>query len=558
MMDKNIQKYELTQDGRIYILTSEIYEDSVRLTCVEVNRKNPPVFLGLYTLYELQLLSQIFGSSSTIREAQEIINQTILSQKIRIENKGNQINVLLYLLNQGQNPVFILKPKVEITYSPPRYLPLRRVFLPPVYTKLPTVHIQEENTNNSYTPYITKSPRLDKLTLPLTPKRQIKTVVQQSPQIIGSPKREQIDIITGNSPSKTQMYYSAVSSSQRNKKKPNILYQPNIPKNQNIFSNYVNEQKLIELQNEINKMKNENEILKKDASKLINDINILKNQIVILNQENENLRQNKGIIPNQNEIHEISILKQENERLNNEILNIKNNSNNEFENYKKMKEEEISLLKSQIEELYQKLNIFQQENDNLKSQLKFMNENKMSQSQSLEPNLAIVKGEIIEDNSELEFLTTKICHDYKKITLNLLYKATVDSDKAEAFHRKCDSARSSIVLVKSKNGKRFGGYTSCDWSGKSIDKKDDNAFVFSLDKMEIYDVIPGEDAIGCYHTYGPIFLGCQIRIYDDAFTKGGTTFRKGLNYKTKEDYELTGGLQKYEIQEIEVYGVELE
>ena len=556
MTDKNIQKYELTQDGRVYILSSEIYEDSVRLTCVEVNRKKPPVFLGLYTLYELQMLSQIFSSSSTIREAQEIINKTIESQKVRIENKGNQINVLLFLLNQGQNPVFILKPKIEVTYSPPRYLPLRKVFLPPVYTQLPTVQIHEENTNTSYSPYITKSPKVDKLTLPLTPRRQIKTVVQQSPQIIGSPKREQIDIITGTSPSKTQMHYSAVSSSQRNK--INNLYQPNIPNNQYISSNYKCQQKLYELQNEMNKVKNENEILKNNTSKLINDINILKNQIIILKQEKEKLRQNKGTTPNQNELQEILILKQENERLNNELLNIKNDNYNELENYKKIKENEISLLKSQIEDLYQQLNSIQQENDNLKSQIKFMNKNNISQSQSSEQNLSIVKGEIIEDNSELEFLTRKICHDYKKITLYLLYKASVDTDKAEVFHRKCDKARSSIVLVKTKDGKRFGGYTSCDWGGESIEKKDDNAFVFSFDKMEIYDIIPGENAIGCYPAYGPIFLGCQIRIYDDAFTKGGTTFQKNLNYKTNEDYELTGGLQNFQIKEIEVYGVELE
>ena len=556
MTDKNIQKYELTQDGRVYILSSEIYEDSVRLTCVEVNRKKPPVFLGLYTLYELQMLSQIFSSSSTIREAQEIINKTIESQKVRIENKGNQINVLLFLLNQGQNPVFILKPKIEVTYSPPRYLPLRKVFLPPVYTQLPTVQIHEENTNTSYSPYITKSPKVDKLTLPLTPRRQVKTVVQQSPQIIGSPKREQIDIITGTSPSKTQMHYSAVSSSQRNKL--NNLYQPNISNNQYISSNYKCQQKLYELQNELNKVKNENEILKNNTSKLINDINILKNQIIILKQEKEKLRQNKGTTPNQNELQEILILKQENERLNNELLNIKNDNYNELENYKKIKENEISLLKSQIEDLYQQLNSIQQENDNLKSQIKFMNKNNISQSQSSEQNLAIVRGEIIEDNSELEFLTRKICHDYKKITLYLLYKASVDTDKAEAFHRKCDKAQSSIVLVKTKDGKRFGGYTSCDWGGESIEKKDDNAFVFSFDKMEIYDIIPGENAIGCYPAYGPIFLGCQIRIYDDAFTKGGTTFQKNLNYKTNEDYELTGGLQNFQIKEIEVYGVELE
>ena len=184
----------------------------------------------------------------------------------------------------------------------------------------------------------------------------------------------------------------------------------------------------------------------------------------------------------------------------------------------------------------------------------------MSKNNSLQidNNLKIVKGEILQNQSELEFLTRKICQNCTKITLNLLYKATVDSDKAEAFHSKCDSAKSSIVLIQSGNGKRFGGFTSCDWEGNSINKKDDNAFVFSLDKMEIYDIIPGQDAIGCYPTFGPVFLGCQIRIYDNAFSKGGTTFEKEVNYYTNEDYELTGGEREFEVKEIEVYGVIIE
>ena len=76
--------------------------------------------------------------------------------------------------------------------------------------------------------------------------------------------------------------------------------------------------------------------------------------------------------------------------------------------------------------------------------------------------------------------------------------------------------------------------------------------------MEIYDIIPGEDAIGCYPKFGPTFLGCQIRIYDEAFKNGGTTYEKGLNYKTTEDFELTGGLQQFEVIEIEAYSVEFQ
>ena len=166
-----------------------------------------------------------------------------------------------------------------------------------------------------------------------------------------------------------------------------------------------------------------------------------------------------------------------------------------------------------------------------------------------------VKGEIIHDMKELEMIARKINKTNKKLSLNLLYKATADSDKAEAFHEKCDEARSTIVLIETDKGKRFGGFTTCSWRGDCIDKKDEDAFIFSLDKLKTYDNIHGEDAIGCYPKFGPIFLGCQIRIYDNAFTKPGTTFQKGLNFNTEEDYELTDGDRTFNIKEIEVYEV---
>ena len=51
-----------------------------------------------------------------------------------------------------------------------------------------------------------------------------------------------------------------------------------------------------------------------------------------------------------------------------------------------------------------------------------------------------VKGDIINNGFELDLLTKKINKSNKNLTLNLLYKAKADSDKAEAFHAKCDEA----------------------------------------------------------------------------------------------------------------------
>jgi len=172
--------------------------------------------------------------------------------------------------------------------------------------------------------------------------------------------------------------------------------------------------------------------------------------------------------------------------------------------------------------------------------------------------IAYSKGTIIRNNSELEFIVNRINKNNRKIKIDLIYKATVDSDSAESFHYHCNRAQNSVVLIETINGKRFGGYTTQSWEGDGEEKKDPNAFVFSLDKMESYKVIPQKEAIGCYPNFGPVFLGCQIRIYDNAFKNGGSTFTKGVTYLTNEDFELSGGEKQFGVKEIEVYSVIIE
>ena len=216
---------------------------------------------------------------------------------------------------------------------------------------------------------------------------------------------------------------------------------------------------------------------------------------------------------------------------------------------------EMNQLKAQLNNLNnQGINI--DEINNLKAKIK-QSENK-EVIKTTKVTKSVVKGDIIHDLKELEMITRKINKSNNRIILNLLYKATSDSDSAAAFHEKCDKAESSLVLVETTEGLRFGGFTSKNWRGERIDKKDENAFVFSLDKMKTYGILEDENAIGCYPDFGPIFLGCQIRIYDNAFEKGGTTFEGGLNYDTEEDYELNGGKRIFGVKDIEVYEVIVE
>ena len=373
--------------------------------------------------------------------------------------------------------------------------------------------------------------------------------------------------------------------------------------------NNAQDERLVKLEGDTNSLKNEHQEIQAKLSNLLNQVNSYKSQVESLEREKNSrelsaLRAENAAIKQQ--LSELNSLRREAaevQMLRSQVaqmdplrrkaaeLDSLRGQLNEL-NMLKSKVAELSGLQGQLSEInnlkaqISQMNLSQQnaqddekemlkrklqELENLKMQyeqeiktLKGAKSSVVKESSGLEKTQHLfeektqqisVKGDIIHNTEELELITRKINKSNKKITLNLLYKATVDSDKAKAFHDKCDQAQSSLVLIETDKGKRFGGFTTCSWAGECEEKKDEDAFVFSLDKMMTYENIQGEDAIGCYPKFGPIFLGCQIRIYDNAFSKGGTTFEKGLNYNTEEDYELTGGDRIFNVKEIEVYEV---
>ena len=321
----------------------------------------------------------------------------------------------------------------------------------------------------------------------------------------------------------------------------------------------------------INNIQSENIMLKRQIEELRNSQSKMKNISFTQNQLNElqSLRRKAGeleILKSQlkelnalrMEVAEYHAVKDQLKEL--AILKEKITAQNKELDILRLKAKEADRLRLRVEELENLKNKYEKDILGLKESIRLysiktqIKEDKEAIEDDT-PEEITVKGDIIHDINELELITKKINKNNQKLTLNLLYKATADTDNAAAFHAKCDDAKSSVVLIETKKGKRFGGFTTCSWSGDCDEKKDEEAFVFSLDKMKTYDSIPDEDAIGCYPKFGPIFLGCQIRIFNNAFTKGGTTYEKGLNYKTEEDFELTGGDRVFNVKEIEVYEV---
>ena len=144
--------------------------------------------------------------------------------------------------------------------------------------------------------------------------------------------------------------------------------------------------------------------------------------------------------------------------------------------------------------------------------------------------------------------------------MKILYSATVDGDSPTIFHSYCDGICPVLVFIKTTKKKRFGGYTEASFESSKVfkGKKDDHAFIFSIDKLKTYDIEKGTKAICCYNIYGPVFYGyeyCNIYLVGNFLETVGNVARKGDRFNTTVDFEINGGDQKFKVRELEVYKV---
>ena len=196
---------------------------------------------------------------------------------------------------------------------------------------------------------------------------------------------------------------------------------------------------------------------------------------------------------------------------------------------------------------------------------------------NMAPNLNVSKDSInskIVNFSDINFLQKRIMQinpKIKEVYFSLVYRATEDGDKAANFHQKCDKIGPNIVLIKTRKGCIFGGFTFRNWEHLARDmdvnrpnlgsaSRDTNAFGFNVNKQKIYNnEKPNEFAIWCNKNFGPTFKNNLFQIFDHSLKKGGyCNLRKNSNFGGQMfDYEISGGEPKFKIEELEVFEVKL-
>ena len=340
-------------------------------------------------------------------------------------------------------------------------------------------------------------------------------------------------------------------SKNKNKYDPDIINKIN--NHENIIT---------KLQNKINKFHDEKQIDNSSKNKILdiakqaNDLKTKMDSLIAITKKLEN----------------------DNKELNNKTNNLTNKfSQISIPPYNPQRQEQSQSAQFQTKKLSNSkpkyYRTIENQNYNPDNQISYYNRT----NPNMAPNLNVSKDSInskIVNFSDINFLQKRIMQinpKIKEVYFSLVYRATEDGDKAANFHQKCDKIGPNIVLIKTRKGCIFGGFTFRNWEHLARDmdvnrpnlgsaSRDTNAFGFNVNKQKIYNnEKPNEFAIWCNKNFGPTFKNNLFQIFDHSLKKGGyCNLRKNSNFGGQMfDYEISGGEPKFKIEELEVFEVKL-
>ena len=205
---------------------------------------------------------------------------------------------------------------------------------------------------------------------------------------------------------------------------------------------------------------------------------------------------------------------------------------------------EIEILKSKINNLTERMISLENKIEKLESK----NKN----------NLYGLTGKIIKTEEEIKELF--FISNGRERQFNLLYSATLQSNKKEDFHKNCDNKGSTIILVETTNGRRFGAFASLSWKSNDQWNNDPCACIFSFDTHKKYKLLLLQYSYYGGQGCGPHFGYCdQLGFYNGGNSFGFLDTIYSPNFGTKtydipsiEEITLTS---TYIMNKFEVYQV---
>ncbi len=234
-------------------------------------------------------------------------------------------------------------------------------------------------------------------------------------------------------------------------------------------------------------------------------------------------------------ILEIKESKKSNEEIIKELTNELNNQND------LIKEKDIK-----IKELENKL----KEKENKIKEL----ENKLNEKEELlkkeKENNYFTKSNIIQKKEEDMILKW---FEKKPNKFIKILDSKIDGDKTQTFIEKCVNVSPIILFIKSKNGCRFGGFTSKTWLKDAL-QYDDKSFLFSLDRNEKYNITDPTGATRYSDNYFR-FGNIAIQIENNCTSNNNNSVEHYRFETVPKNYGINGGQQKFTVDCYEVYKI---
>jgi len=243
---------------------------------------------------------------------------------------------------------------------------------------------------------------------------------------------------------------------------------------------------------------------------------------------------------------------------------------------------ELSLNKKEInkyilvEELIKKINILEEENKKLREEVNEIKEWKKKIEKLLQYKIKkkeklekiVSESKIIDSIEDLRFIIKRLIDNnlnlkQKNINFNLLYRATRDGDNFNDFHSRVDNKNSTLTIIKTNLGCKFGVFSEIPFKQSDKSFIDDKSFIFSLDLKKIYNSKSGTYTINDYNSNHGLLLDLwnqPIRIKINCLSNNNsyttTASSSNISYPGFEkDYELNNNQQNFKVVETETFQI---
>ncbi len=93
------KRFRISQDGQEYAMAIKLLGERVKLECVDASVPGAPIYCRTYTVDELANESRFFQMVPRSNEAQIELMNVVMSEKIRLYNRGDYMEVTFFLPN---------------------------------------------------------------------------------------------------------------------------------------------------------------------------------------------------------------------------------------------------------------------------------------------------------------------------------------------------------------------------------------------------------------------------------------------------------------------------